>query len=113
MAIAIAVAAETAAEATQQEDDQDNDEYQAKRHGVLPGGRPADGNPPPRPPEHSTIRPLVPAKEPGRLLLRRLFGLQFQRRRIDAVTQSGRAGTVLEDMAEMAAALRAQHLGPD
>src|ERR1019366_6354933 len=43
----------------------------------------------------------------------RLFRLQFQRRRIDAVTQSGRAGAVLEDMAEMAVALRTKHFGPD
>src|ERR1700704_7199092 len=42
-----------------------------------------------------------------------LFRLQLQRRRIDAVAQSGRAGAVLEHMAEMAVALRAQHFGPD
>src|ERR1700704_4219101 len=42
-----------------------------------------------------------------------LFRLQLQRRRIDAVAQSGRAGSVLEHMAEMAVALRAQHFGPD
>jgi hypothetical protein len=39
--------------------------------------------------------------------------LQFQRCRVDAVAQSGRSGTVLEHMAEMAIALRAQHLGAD
>src|SRR4051812_41850597 len=42
-----------------------------------------------------------------------LFRLQLQRGRIDAVAQAGRAGAVLEDMAEMAVALRAQHLGAD
>src|ERR1700687_5787926 len=44
---------------------------------------------------------------------KRLFRLQFQRRRIDAVTQSGRAGAVLEHVPEMAIAFRAQHFGPD
>src|SRR5471032_569245 len=43
----------------------------------------------------------------------RLFRLQFQRRRIDAVAQPGRAGAVLEHVPEMAIAFRAQHLGPD
>src|SRR5229473_7628841 len=42
-----------------------------------------------------------------------LFRLQLQRRRIDAVAQSGRAGSVLEHVPEMAVALRAQHFGPD
>src|ERR1700756_979710 len=42
-----------------------------------------------------------------------LFWLQFQRGRIDAVAQPGRGGPVLEDVAEMAVALRAQHFGPD
>src|ERR1700692_4420554 len=42
-----------------------------------------------------------------------LFRLQFQRRRIDAVAQSGRAGSVLEHVPEMAVALRPQHFGPD
>src|SRR3981081_4191482 len=45
--------------------------------------------------------------EPG------LFRLQLQRRRIDAVAQAGRAGPILEHVAEMAAALRTQHLGPE
>src|ERR1700733_13010636 len=108
MAIAIAVTAEPATEAAQQEDDQDDDEYHAKRHGVLPRGRAANENPPPRQLEQSISRLLVPAKEPEGL-----FRLQFQRRRIDAVTQSGRAGAILEHVTEMAAALRAQPLGPD
>src|SRR5438034_146261 len=43
----------------------------------------------------------------------KLFRLQLQRRRIDAVAQAGRAGAVVEDVAEMAAAFRAQHLGAD
>src|ERR1700684_4478183 len=42
-----------------------------------------------------------------------LFGLQLQRRGIDAVAQPGRAGPILEHISEVAAALRAQHLGPD
>ena len=47
VAVAVAVPAEPAAEAAQQEDDQDDNQYQAKRHGIFPRGRPADGNPPP------------------------------------------------------------------
>ena len=39
--------------------------------------------------------------------------LQLQRGRIDAVAQAGRAGAVIEDVAEMAVAFRAQHLGAD
>ena len=39
--------------------------------------------------------------------LSKLFRLQLQRRRIDAVAQAGRAWTVGEDMAEMAVAFRA------
>ena len=39
--------------------------------------------------------------------------LQLQRGRVDAVAQAGRAGAVVEDVAEMAVALRAQHLGAD
>src|SRR3954453_11810947 len=39
--------------------------------------------------------------------------LQLQGCRVDAVAQSGRSRTVLEHMAEMAIALRAQHLGAD
>src|SRR5438552_13266911 len=42
-----------------------------------------------------------------------LFRLQLQRRRIDAVAQAGRAGAVVEDVAEMAVTFRAQHLGAD
>src|SRR4051812_9481308 len=42
-----------------------------------------------------------------------LLRLQFQRRGVDAVAQSGRSRTIVEDMAEMAVAVRAQHLGPD
>src|SRR6478609_1963364 len=45
--------------------------------------------------------------------LSNLFRLQLQRCRIDAVAQAGRAGAVIEDMAEMAVAFRAQHLGAD
>src|SRR5882757_10169343 len=44
---------------------------------------------------------------------RQLLRLQLQRRRIDAVAQARRAGAVVEDVAEMAAAFRAQHLGAD
>src|SRR5262245_5252026 len=42
-----------------------------------------------------------------------LFRLQLQRRGVDAVAQAGRAGAVVEDMAEMAVAFRAQHFGAD
>src|SRR5260221_9359477 len=44
---------------------------------------------------------------------RGLFRLQLQRGRIDAIAQAGRAGAVVEDVAEMAAAFRAQYLGAD
>src|SRR5437588_11203173 len=43
----------------------------------------------------------------------KLFRLQLQRRRVDAVAQAGGAGAVVEDVAEMAVALRTQHLGAD
>src|SRR5947209_15663550 len=42
-----------------------------------------------------------------------LLRLELQRRRVDAVAQAARAGTVLEDVAEMAVAFRAEHLGAD
>src|SRR3954467_9536330 len=42
-----------------------------------------------------------------------LFGFELQGRGIDAVTQARRPRAVGEDMAEMAAALGAQHLGTD
>src|SRR5271169_5358010 len=99
MAHAVAVAAEPAAKAAQQDNDQDDDEYHSKRHGTLLSRRPAG--------RFRGARPLSKAY-PGRWFQRRnrrdLFRLQFQRRRIDAVAQTGRAGTVLEHMAEMAAA---------
>src|SRR5580693_4432572 len=41
----------------------------------------------------------------------RLFGLVLQRCRVDAVAQARGAGAVIEDMAEMAGAFRAQDLG--
>ena len=41
----------------------------------------------------------------------KLFRLELQRGRIDAVAQAGRSRTVLEDVAEMAIAFRAQDLG--
>src|SRR6266851_5600754 len=65
VAVAVAVAAEPAAEAAQQENNQDDDEYQSKRHGTLPNGRPANGHPPSRHPEQSITRSLVPSEEPG------------------------------------------------
>src|ERR1700727_909495 len=43
----------------------------------------------------------------------RLLRLELQRRRVDAVAQARGAGAVLEHMAEMAVALRAQYLGAD
>src|SRR5262245_24252553 len=42
-----------------------------------------------------------------------LFRLQLQGGRIDAVAQAGGAGAVVEDVAEMAVAFRAQRLGAD
>src|ERR1700737_1908748 len=101
MAHTIAIAAETAAETAQQVNDHDNDEYHSKRHGTRPNGRPVAGNPlPPR---------LKRKAYPGLWFQRgnpeRLFRLWFQRGLIDAVAQSGRAGAVLENMAEMAVAL--------
>src|SRR5689334_17875966 len=45
--------------------------------------------------------------------LRGSFRLQLQRRRVDAIAQAGRPRSVGEDMAEMAGAFRAQHLGAD
>src|ERR1700760_3947740 len=42
-----------------------------------------------------------------------LFRLQLQRRRVDAIAQTGRSRSVGKDMAEMAGAFRAQHLGAD
>src|SRR5438128_5272654 len=42
-----------------------------------------------------------------------LFRQQLQRRGVDAVAQARRAGAVIEDVAEMAVAFRAQHLGAD
>src|SRR6185437_12525413 len=67
------------------------------------------------PVEQSISRPPVPAQEPGRAGKdsSRLFGLQLQCGRIDAVTQPGRAGAVLEHMAEMAVAFGAEHFGAD
>src|SRR5258708_4915663 len=43
----------------------------------------------------------------------RLFRLQLQCGRVDAVAQAGRARAVVEDVAAMALALRAQHLRAD
>src|ERR1700694_3986809 len=42
-----------------------------------------------------------------------LFRLQLERCRVDAVAQSGRAGTILEYVAEVAVALRAKYFVPD
>src|ERR1700742_2713251 len=39
--------------------------------------------------------------------------LQLDRRRIDAIAQAGRARSVVENVAEMAAAFGAQHFGAD
>src|SRR3981189_470990 len=66
-------------------------------------------------PSAKTRFALLPAHDDCRITAAAavLSRLQLQRRRIDAVAQAGRAGAVLEHMAEMAVALRAQHLGPD
>src|ERR1700739_4074913 len=42
-----------------------------------------------------------------------LSRLHVRRRRIDAIAQARRSGAVIEDMAEMAAAFRAQYFGAD
>src|SRR5271166_5593031 len=42
-----------------------------------------------------------------------LFRLGLQRRRVDAVAKPGWARAIVEDVAEMASAFRAQHLGAD
>src|SRR5450631_155755 len=74
----------------------------------FPGSAGKAGNKKPARPRLGRAGRNISSNEPAAL-----FRLQFQGRRIDAVTQSGRAGAVLEHVAEMAVALRAQHLGPE
>src|SRR6478609_9003914 len=108
MAVAVAVAAKAAAEAAEQRNDQDDDEYRSERHGTPPMG----GLRPKR--RQSAIGSKVYQRfRCQRRNEKGLFRLKLQRRRIDAVAQSGRAGPIGENVAEMAIALRAQHLGPD
>src|SRR5262245_53966259 len=45
--------------------------------------------------------------------MHRSFGLEIHRHAVDAIAQSGRRRTVREDMAEVAAAPAALHLGAD
>src|ERR1700692_2284171 len=59
------------------------------------------------------IPPVGSSTGTGRSRWERLFRLQFERRRVDAVTQSGRAGTIVEHMPEVAVATRAQYFGSD
>src|SRR6187402_602021 len=82
--------------------------------GVLPGGRRnAIIGRTARREKH--IGPPGSMSEPGGppSLLEYLFRLELQRRRVDAVAQACRPGAVGEDMAEMAAAFGAKHLGAD
>src|SRR5258708_36380043 len=59
-------------------------------------------------------RTWMPGTSPGMTKKSsRLFRLQFQRRRIDAVAQACRSRAVVEDVAEMTVAFRAQYLGAD
>src|SRR4051794_77721 len=60
--------------------------------------------------EEKHIGPPGSMAEPGGA---RLFWLELQRSRVDAVAQAGRPRAVGEDMAEMAAAFGAEHLGAD
>src|SRR6476661_3545562 len=142
MAHAVTVAAEPAAEAAEQVDDHQDDQDRPKRHGALPEANGGRNQPPRRLSSKAYSRPRVPARcralrsnvnepdraapkqnparpVPGRAGLKHvrgawaLFRLQLQRRRVDAVAQSGRSRAVIEDMAEMAGAFRAQHLGAD
>src|SRR5882762_1339464 len=65
--------------------------------------------------EEKHIAPPGSMSEPGGApsVLEYLFRLELQRSRIDAVAQAGRPGPVRENMAEMAAAFGAEHLGAD
>src|SRR5204863_8983236 len=88
------------------------DQDQSERgHGTLPkqGRRPKQ--PPTRNSKQSTSRPWVPST--GETSQLSSFGLQLQRRRIDAVAKSSRSRSVVEDVAEMARAVGTQHLGAD
>src|SRR4051812_7763156 len=61
--------------------------------------------------EEKHIAPPGSMPEPRRRS--RLFGLELQRGRVDAVSQARRSRTVRENVTEMAAAFGAQHLGAD
>src|SRR6185437_3812051 len=82
---------------------------------LLPTGRSADQPRQTGPKKHSIPRFSVPGKGTERVkgFVLRLFRLEFQRCRIDAVAQSGRRRAVLEHVAEMAVTTRAKHLGPN
>src|SRR6202035_2123848 len=71
--------------------------------------------PPPTPPHHSLRSRGEGSNHSGHCALNEgvLLRLELQRRRVDAVAQAGGAGAILEHMAEMAVALRAQYLGAD
>src|SRR6266478_8684489 len=108
MAHAVTVAPEPAAEAAQQQDDHDDDEYRSERHGILPK----------QARRMKIRRAAIEDKAYSGLWFHRgnparLFRLQFQRCRIDAVAQAGRAGPVVKHVSEMAVAFRTKHLGPD
>src|SRR5947209_5020694 len=61
------------------------------------------------------IAPLGSMSEPGGApsVVEYLFRLELQRSRIDAVAQARRSGAVRENVAQMAAAFGAEHLGAD
>src|SRR6476620_1783473 len=107
MAVAVAVAAKPAAEAPQQHNNQDDDEYRSKCH----------GDPPTRSRRLEIHRrsgeETISAIRVQRSGPTALFRLELQRRRVDAVAQPGRAGTVRKDVSEMAVTFRAQHFGAD
>src|SRR6202158_2739498 len=80
--------------------------------GVIPG-RVEDANPESRDSTMCNCTSEFDAPHRPGMTGAALFRLQLQRRRIDAVAQAGGAGAVVEDVAEMAVALRAQNFGAD
>src|SRR5262245_61261893 len=110
MAHAVAIAADPARQAADEIDEYEDDQDGPKRHGILPDGRrTALISRTVRREKH--IPPSGSITEPG--AGGTLSRLEVQRRGVDAVAQAGRRRPVGEDVAEMAAALGAQHLGAD
>src|ERR1700761_8211788 len=102
MAQAVAVAPEPPADAADHQNDQNDDQDHSERHATLLRRVADEWRPPPYfLGKQSTFPRSVPcklARESSRLASARL---QLQRRRVDAVAQAGRAGAVVEDMAEV------------